>query len=395
MRSRQLLHFDGRLDNRTDLLLLLRDRVADDTSDAALALAAYDRWGVDGLARLIGDWSLVIRDAATGATILSSDYAGVRPLHYHVQPARVLWSSRLQVLVNATRISDLDDEYVRGFLLHGASPDRTPYRGIYSVPPGHAVCVLNGNITIRRFWSPPTGDQVRYRDERQYEEQLRALFREAVAVRLQSNAPVLAELSGGLDSSSVVCIASELIRSGAVPAPRLATVSFLWRNSLDEPSIREVESHCGIDEIHISTHEVPLEAEAQTGNAMPEQFQPLCTSVAAAAHRLGAINRRGPPGRQRTSAGTLMRNSTSGRWANGCVPWQGALLPLAAALLKTRQLQVVERGFVDGASVLTRLERLCAGLDCNTAQLRQIMLLEFWLRNRTDGAPSEQGRRAA
>src|SRR6185503_7978002 len=110
---------------------------------------------------------------------------------------------------------------------------------------------------------------------RRYEEQLRSLFREAVAVRLHTEAPVVAELSGGLDSSSVVCMANNLTRSGAVGAKRLNSLSFTWRNSLDEPFIREVESHCGIEGVHIATHDVPLIAERQVGNAQPEAFQPL------------------------------------------------------------------------------------------------------------------------
>jgi hypothetical protein len=63
-------------------------------------------------------------------------------------------------------------------------------------------------------------------------------------------------------------------------------------------------------------------------------------------------------------------------------PWHEALRPLAHDLLKQRQIEVVERGFVDCASLLSRLERLSAGLECNAAQLRQIILLEFWLRYR-------------
>src|SRR5262249_54982784 len=147
----------------------------------------------------------------------------------------VQWSSRLQALVDSTGIDELDDEYIREFLSFGACPNRTPYRGIYSVPPGHAVCVSPQGTTIRRFWALPAGDEIRYRDERRYEEQLRALFREAVAVRLQSDSPVLAELSGGLDSSSVVCMANRLMRSGAVGTSRLTGMSYVWRNSLDVP----------------------------------------------------------------------------------------------------------------------------------------------------------------
>ena len=149
----EVLHWDGRLDNRNDLLLRLRDSLAGDNSNAAIARATYERWGVDGLVHLIGDWSVVIRDRANGATVLASDFAGVRPLYYHVHAGRVLWSSRLETLVAVTEISELDEQYIAGFLMFGGCPNRTPYKGISSVPPGHAVCVSGEGTTIRRFWS--------------------------------------------------------------------------------------------------------------------------------------------------------------------------------------------------------------------------------------------------
>jgi hypothetical protein len=76
-------------------------------------------------------------------------------------------------------------------------------------------------------------------------------------------------------------------------------------------------------------------------------------------------------------------------------PWQESLRPVARALVRARQLQVVERGFVDRASVRSRLERLCHGLDCNEFQLRQIIMLELWLRNRENEVLAEQMLRAA
>jgi hypothetical protein len=88
----------------------------------------------------------------------------------------------------------------------------------------------------------------------------------------------------------------------------------------------------------------------------------------------------------------LMRSALSDLWpprlrkrrSKGLfhAPMREALRPLAIDLLKWRQLQLVERGFVDRASVLSRLERLAAGLECNETQLQQIILLELWLRNR-------------
>jgi asparagine synthase (glutamine-hydrolysing) len=557
----EVLHWDGRLDNRDDLLLRLRDSLRSDTSNAAIARATYERWGISGLVHLIGDWSVVIRDYVNRTTVLASDFAGVRPLYYYVEAGRVLWASRLQSLVEATEISDLDEQYVAGFLMFGGCPNRTPYKGIYSVPPGHAVCVSSKETSIHQFWAMPVGDTIRYQSEHRYEEELRTLFREAVAVRLQTESPVLAELSGGLDSSSVVCMANHLMRSGAVSASRLNGLSFIWRNSLDEPFIREVESHCGIEGVHISTHDDPLITETQAGNAMPEAFQPLRTSVAATARRLGArtiltgqngdlmmgnwfddslqvaaslrrlrIGRaceealawskilrlpvyrvlwqavraslppalastaiyaaadgsyvpknvetslvsgfgdrtglpevgsffsnawiQAPPERRKYfhalsamlelrllqpgeplqhldythpfahrplveflmtvpadilcrpgEPRRLMRSAFSDLWppklrerrSKGLfnAPWQESLRPVARALLKARQLQLVERGFVERTSILSRLERLSGGLECNESQLRQIILLELWLRNRADSGPSRRLLQAA
>jgi len=544
----QVVHWNGRLDNREDLRQRLRDLLREDTSDASIARANYERWGINGLVNLIGDWSLVIRDRVNHTTLLASDFAGVRPLYYHVRRESVLWSSRLQALVEATKISELDEPYLAGFLIFNGCPNRTPYKDIYSVPPGHAVCVSSEEIKISRFWELPVGDAIHYRNERRYEEQLRALFREAVAVRLQTEAPVLAELSGGLDSSSVVCMANQLIRSGAVSAKHFSTVSFLWENSLDEPFIHEVESHCGIEGVHLSTHEVPLIAEKQVGGVMPEAFEPLRSSVAAIAQerraqtlltgqngdlvngnwfddslqvaaslrsfRMGhafaealswsKILRRpvhqilwralqaalppafAPAAIYTTSDGSyapkstetslvaglneqnffsntwmqavperrkyfqslammlelrdlqppealqhldythpfahrplveflmtvptavlcrpgeprrLMRAALSDLWpaklrarrSKGVfnLPWQEALRPLARVLLETKQLHLVELGMVDHANVRSRLERLCVGLDCNASQLRQIVLLELWLRNRDAGQNSQ------
>ena len=559
----EILHWDGRLDNRADLLFRLKDllpkapagRGQGETSNAAIALAAYKRWGTDGFVHLIGDWSVVIDDHANRAVVLASDFAGVRPLYYCVQSGRVLWSSHLQSLVETTGISELDEQYARAFLLFGGCPNRTPYKDIYSVPAGHAVCVRGDETKVHRFWSLPVGDEIRYRDERRYAEQLRALFQEAVSVRLQNQAPVLAELSGGLDSSSVVSMASHLMRSGAAKATRLSGVSFVWRNSLDEPFIREMESFCGINGVHISTHDVPVIAETQVGNGMPEVFHPLRAAATDVADKVGAstvltgqggdlmmgnwfddslqvagslrrlhlgrawseslawskILRRpvysilwrglraalpsslaspaiyispdgsytpksmetsllydagepetlfssvwiqARPERRRYfhSLSTtlelrilqpleplqhldythpfahrplveflmtvppdvlcrpgeprrLMRSALSDLWplklrtrrSKGVfnAPWQEALQPLARTLLNSKSLHLVERGFLDSASVRSRLERLCSGLDCNQHQLRNIILLELWLRNRADTRVKIQDSRVA
>src|SRR5580700_11082180 len=76
--GRAAITFDGRLDNRDDLQLLLHDALDGELSDAVLALAAYQRHGPDGLLHLIGDWSLAIYDGERRQLVLASDFAGAR-----------------------------------------------------------------------------------------------------------------------------------------------------------------------------------------------------------------------------------------------------------------------------------------------------------------------------
>ena len=122
----EMLHWDGRLDNRSDLLPRLSYSLKGEITNEAIARATYERWGTEGFVHLIGDWSLVLRDHENRTTILASDFAGVRPLYYHVQNGCVQWSNRLQSLVEETEITDLDEQYIAGFLTVGGCANRTP-----------------------------------------------------------------------------------------------------------------------------------------------------------------------------------------------------------------------------------------------------------------------------
>src|ERR1035438_5717593 len=179
-----VITFDGRLDNRNDLRLLLRDYLRGDTSDAALALAVWRVYGVAGLVRLIGDFSLVIFDVERQQIIMASDALGTRPLYYGLTPDGVLWSTLLKQIVEWIKPDDLDDHYAAGFFLRGGCPGRTPYAGIYSVRPGQAIVVSRDGVQLHTFWRPPVESYVRYQRHSDYEEHLCELFETAVARRM-------------------------------------------------------------------------------------------------------------------------------------------------------------------------------------------------------------------
>ena len=360
---------------------------------------------------------------------------------------------------------------------------------------------------------------------------------------------MLAELSGGLDSSSVVSMANQLMRCGAVPARSLTSVSYVWKNSLDEPFARDMESFCRINGVYISTHDRRSSVKRTWAVRNQNLFSPIRKSLASLSHQIGAevlltglngdlmmgnwfddslrvsallrrfriastckeaidwskklripiyrilwqaacaalpptfapgiwniatdgsyaiksaetslspslVERIGlsesgifsrdwmkaPPERRKYFRALatmlelrqlrvpelwqhldythpfahrplveflmciplgvlchtgeprkLMRAALSDLWPHRLrmrqskglfnLPWQESLRPLALFLLNAGNLHVVEHGFVVRENVLSRLRQLSHGLDCNSAQLQNVILLELWLRNRAE-----------
>jgi asparagine synthase (glutamine-hydrolysing) len=243
--------WDGRLDNRDELLMRLGVAVPHGGGDASIALAAYARWEREGLRALVGDWSLAIWDRGHRRLSLARDYMGVRPLYYCVTPAFVAWSSSLGELVaRCGRAEDVTDAFAARFLTLNLSPETTPYEGIRAVPPATCVSFTADDVERRqRFWHLEAGE-IRYRNTRAYEEQLRHLWIDAVGARLRTEGTVWAELSGGLDSSSVVCMADWLIKAGRVAARAVRTISHATLHSPEGDErrfIAEVERQIGVE----------------------------------------------------------------------------------------------------------------------------------------------------
>lgn len=241
------MQWDGRLDNRCDLALELG---LDRPGDTDIAAAAFARRGIEGLGRLIGDWSLVLWDGAHAGLHLARDYMGARPLYFCVDRGRVSWSSELGDLVlRCDRQDALSATFAATFMSLRPQPGITPYEGVHAVPPGACVTFFpDGEIRTRPFWTLTAGD-IRYVRPERYEEALRALWRDAVGARLQVDGTVWAELSGGLDSSSVVCMADRLLKAGSVRARALRLVSHATLHSPEGDErrfIAEVERQVGV-----------------------------------------------------------------------------------------------------------------------------------------------------
>ncbi len=253
--SGAVLCWDGRLDNREELLRELSERVTAEVTDLAIVARAYEAWGTKCFARVIGDWALSIWDPKSRSVILAKDLMGTRQLYYLSENSRITWSTILDPLVLlAGKTFALEEEYVAGWLSLFPATHLTPYAGIHSVPASCFVRLATGRKTISTYWDFDPSKRIRYRTDGEYEEHFRQVFGEAVRRRLRSDSSVLAELSGGMDSSSIVCMADTIIARGAAETPRLDTISYYddsEPNWNERPYFMKVEEKRGRAGCHI------------------------------------------------------------------------------------------------------------------------------------------------
>ena len=180
-----VMTWDGRLDNRADLQLRLGIPSAQ-AGDPDLALAVFERFGIDGLCSLIGDWSLVIWDRASRTLHLGRDYMGTRP-STTVAIATAAWSSHLSELVERT---GQRDALCDGFAAHFASLRPSPHHAARSDTLSRVLpACRSARADVRRTRAlAARAREIRYRDARAYEEHLRALWRDALGARLRTEA---------------------------------------------------------------------------------------------------------------------------------------------------------------------------------------------------------------
>ena len=253
--SGAVITWDGRLDNRAQLIGRLGDLVTAHSTDIEIVSAAYEYWWEDCLSMLIGDWALSIWNPHTRSLILAKDPIGTRHLYYTFDDKHVSWSTILDPLVLlAGKTFALCEEYIAGWFSFFPAAHLTPYVGIHSVPSSSSVLIRAGKHIVTKYWDFDPDKKIRYHTDGEYEEHFRTVFAEAVQRRLRSDSPILAELSGGMDSSSIVCMADTLFARGAAETPRLDTISYYddsEPNWNERPYFTKVEEQRGRTGCHI------------------------------------------------------------------------------------------------------------------------------------------------
>lgn len=247
---------DARLDNREELLDLLPDHPPATASDSELILRAYEAWGTAAPKRLFGDFAFVVWDPRHQRMVCARDTSGERTLFYRLDERAFAVASEIHQLLQDPSIPIApNDERVLQFLTpfrvyrNDQEQAATFFRGIHVLPAGHTLVVDCSEGRLERYWNLKPPHEIRYRRNEEYVQHFANILASAVASRLRSSGPVGAMLSGGLDSTSVVCMAQQLYQQGLVERSGFVSFSMVFEGlECDEsPFIRDVQAMYGFD----------------------------------------------------------------------------------------------------------------------------------------------------
>ena len=214
-------------------------------SDTEVIVHAYEEYGDRFVEHLTGQFALALWDARRQRLLLARDRVGIRPLFYASSGGWVLFASEVKaILAVASEAASLDEEgLAQVFTFWGTVGERTVFKGIRSLPPGHTLVIERGIERLESYWdwSFPEGSGRTDLSLDEAAERLHALLTEVVRQQLRSDVPVGAYLSGGLDSSGIAALARESIGT-------LQTFSLTFEDpEFDESAHQsEMAAHLGV-----------------------------------------------------------------------------------------------------------------------------------------------------
>ncbi|QZH76391.1 MAG: hypothetical protein JY451_07625 [Erythrobacter sp.] len=247
-----VLVLDGYLANFYDLRhdLTARSALLRNASDAELVLHAYRVWGEACLDHLDGEFAFIIFDKTQQRLFCACDHTGLRQLHYH-------WDGR--TFVAATDIAGVlaalpfdpppNLPYLAEHVANAwFTSNETPWQGLMRLPAAHCLTLDVNGPRLREYWHLPTDVTIRHKSDAEYAEHYRSVLTECVSASARTHAPLACDVSGGLDSSAIFCLADRLAHEGRLPAPDL--LGFTLRAPTGTPAdeadyVRAVERQTG------------------------------------------------------------------------------------------------------------------------------------------------------
>lgn len=211
--------YDGEVYNFLDLrekLEKLGHKFKSNT-DTEVILHGYEQWGTDCLNKLNGKWAFAIWDKKKRELFCSRDRFGIKPLYYFSDGGSFYFASEIKSLLELNIPRRPNDALIYDFLKFdcGDHINETFFKDIKKLPAASWMKIKqNGEVAVKKYWDFEISSQIANdeKDKQEYAEEFLNLFVDSIKLRLRSRFPVGFLLSGGLDSSSIVCLASDLLK---------------------------------------------------------------------------------------------------------------------------------------------------------------------------------------
>lgn len=274
-----VLTADARIDNRDELMaaLSLNDRPVEKITDSQLILAAYEQWGNQCLEKLIGDFAFAIWDKRKQVLFCARDHMGVKPFYYYYEPGKFLaFASEIKGLLCLEAVPRKVNEAKVGIYLcqlsgFAAPNQETFYEDILRFPPAHWTELSERGMKFNSYWDlDAEAKKIQFSSDGEYVEAFKERFTEAIRCRLRSAYPVVSTLSGGLDSSSVSCVARNILREQNPQAELMTVYADCGVPSTDEKDYVNTVLALGGFKHHIAKVDGPI-SSAQTVTSWLDQ----------------------------------------------------------------------------------------------------------------------------
>jgi asparagine synthase (glutamine-hydrolysing) len=364
--GRYVITYNGEIYNFLELRreLEAQGAVFRTESDTEVILAAWQAWQEDMLPRFNGMWALAIFDTQTKHLFLARDRFGIKPLLYAMSPERLVFASEQRAIVQSGLITASVDIGVARRLLIDAfgieGSERTLCNEIRRLQGGHSMWLRDGKLSVRRWWCTLDHLPALPKTEGERVERFRELFQDAVALRMRSDVPIGTCLSGGFDSSAVICAMSAHQQDGMGPRDNAAwrhafVATFPGASNDERPMAEEAAAWANVD---------PTFIEIGPNDALPDLDRILAdtddvyiglpTAVWLTYRELSRHNVRvsldghgadelmGAYRQEGGSAAFRIRNALAGLSSNS--EWAGRGVDLLRAMMIRRQGQYFLRG---------------------------------------------------
>ena len=237
-------------------------------SDTEVVLNLFDKYEEDCFKHINGMFGFAIWDSERNRLTLARDRIGIKPVYYYQDSEKLVFASEIKSILAFPSIpKELDRDVLPEYFKYGyTSPSDTLYKGIHKVPAGHYLQINNNQVSLHKYWSLSYADKLT-QSEDDIIDGFYDLFKSAIDFRMRSDVPIGAFLSGGIDSSSIVHMMSQIDTEHKVN-----TYSIGFGDGYDQYNELKVAKQFAD---HYSTNHHEIIAKPDIANLLPELIQSL------------------------------------------------------------------------------------------------------------------------